>query len=111
MPPGVATGLAWTEAGGDVLYIEATLLPGSRGLKLTGQLGEVMKESASIARSLMMAQAAAIRHRPADCPAQRRSRSRSGRGGAEGRPERRRRDGDGTRIACSRTRRPGRTRR
>jgi ATP-dependent Lon protease len=57
MPPGVATGLAWTEAGGDVLYIEATLLPGTRGLKLTGQLGEVMKESAAIARSLMTAQA------------------------------------------------------
>src|SRR5262245_23143289 len=58
MPPGVATGLAWTEAGGDVLYIEASLIPGAHGLKLTGQLGEVMKESASIARSLMMAQAA-----------------------------------------------------
>jgi ATP-dependent Lon protease len=57
MPPGVATGLAWTEAGGDVLYIEATLLPGVRKLKLTGQLGEVMKESASIARSLLIAQA------------------------------------------------------
>jgi ATP-dependent Lon protease len=58
MPPGVATGLAWTEAGGDVLYIEATLLPGVRKLKLTGQLGEVMKESAVIARSLVMGQAA-----------------------------------------------------
>lgn len=57
MPPGVATGLAWTEAGGDVLYIEASLLPGSRKLKLTGQLGAVMKESAAIARSLMIAQA------------------------------------------------------
>jgi ATP-dependent Lon protease len=57
MPPGVATGLAWTEAGGDVLYIEATLLPGVRKLKLTGQLGAVMKESAAIARSLMIAQA------------------------------------------------------
>jgi ATP-dependent Lon protease len=57
MPPGVSTGLAWTEAGGDVLYIEASLLPGSKGLKLTGQLGEVMKESAAIARSLMIAQA------------------------------------------------------
>jgi len=57
MPPGVATGLAWTEAGGDVLYIEASLLPGAKGLKLTGQLGDVMKESASIARSLVMSQA------------------------------------------------------
>jgi ATP-dependent Lon protease len=57
LPPGVATGLAWTEAGGDVLYVEATRIPGLRGLKLTGQLGEVMKESVNIARSLMMAQA------------------------------------------------------
>lgn len=57
MPPGVATGLAWTEAGGDVLYIEASLIPGNRKMKLTGQLGEVMKESAAIARSLMIAQA------------------------------------------------------
>jgi ATP-dependent Lon protease len=57
LPPGVATGLAWTEAGGDVLYIEATLLPGVRKLKLTGQLGAVMKESASIARSLVMGHA------------------------------------------------------
>jgi ATP-dependent Lon protease len=57
MPPGVATGLAWTEAGGDVLYVEATRIPGLRGLKLTGQLGEVMKESVNIARSLMIAQA------------------------------------------------------
>jgi len=57
MPPGVATGLAWTESGGDVLFVEATRIPGLRGLKLTGQLGEVMKESVNIARSLMMAQA------------------------------------------------------
>ena len=46
LPAGVATGLAWTEAGGDVLYIEATLLPDGQGLTLTGQLGEVMQESA-----------------------------------------------------------------
>jgi ATP-dependent Lon protease len=49
LPPGVATGLAWTEAGGEVLYVEATLLPGGRGLTLTGQLGEVMQESANTA--------------------------------------------------------------
>jgi ATP-dependent Lon protease len=46
LEPGVATGLAWTEAGGDVLYVEARLLPGARGLRLTGQLGDVMRESA-----------------------------------------------------------------
>src|SRR5207237_992531 len=49
LPAGVSTGLAWTEAGGDVLYIEATLLPGSSGLTLTGQLGSVMQESARAA--------------------------------------------------------------
>ncbi|HYP53131.1 MAG TPA: endopeptidase La, partial [Pyrinomonadaceae bacterium] len=43
MPTGVATGMAWTEAGGALLFIEATLLPGGSGLTLTGQLGEVMR--------------------------------------------------------------------
>jgi ATP-dependent Lon protease len=51
LPAGVATGLAWTEAGGEVLYVEASLLPDGRGLSLTGQLGKVMKESARAARS------------------------------------------------------------
>ncbi len=54
---GVATGLAWTEAGGDVLYIESLLLPGRKELTLTGQLGEVMKESAQAARSHILSQA------------------------------------------------------
>ena len=58
MPAGVATGLAWTEAGGDVLYIESTLLPNGKGLTLTGQLGEVMQESAKIAQSYVWAHAA-----------------------------------------------------
>jgi ATP-dependent Lon protease len=49
--PGVATGLAWTPAGGDVLFIEATSMPGSGHLTITGQLGEVMKESAQAALS------------------------------------------------------------
>ncbi len=51
LSPGVATGLAWTEAGGDVLYVEATLLPDGRGVTLTGHLGEVMQESARAAHS------------------------------------------------------------
>src|SRR5205823_2230161 len=55
LPPGVATGLAWTEAGGEVLYIEATLLPESRHLRLTGQLGKVMRESAKAAQSYLWA--------------------------------------------------------
>jgi ATP-dependent Lon protease len=49
--PGVATGLAWTPAGGDVLFIEATAMPGSGKLTITGQLGDVMKESAQAALS------------------------------------------------------------
>src|ERR1051325_5210482 len=53
MPTGVATGMAWTESGGQLLFIEATLLPGSQGLTLTGQLGEVMQESARAARSYL----------------------------------------------------------
>jgi ATP-dependent Lon protease len=51
--PGVATGLAVTGAGGDVLFIEATSMPGDAGLTLTGQLGDVMKESAHIALSYL----------------------------------------------------------
>jgi len=50
--PGVATGLAWTPVGGDILFIEATRIPGQGKLILTGQLGDVMKESAQAALSL-----------------------------------------------------------
>jgi ATP-dependent Lon protease len=57
MPAGVATGMAWTEMGGEVLFIEATALPGGSGLTLTGQLGEVMKESAQAARSYLWSHA------------------------------------------------------
>jgi ATP-dependent Lon protease len=57
--PGVAIGLAWTPAGGDVLFIEASRMPGSGTLTLTGQLGEVMKESARAALSWFRAHAAA----------------------------------------------------
>jgi len=55
--PGVATGLAWTPVGGDTLFIEATYMPGSKGFKLTGQLGEVMQESGQIALSYIRAKA------------------------------------------------------
>jgi ATP-dependent Lon protease len=58
--PGVATGLAVTGAGGDVLFVEATAMDGEPGLTLTGQLGDVMKESAQIALSYVRANAAAL---------------------------------------------------
>jgi ATP-dependent Lon protease len=58
--PGVATGLAWTPVGGDILFIEASRMPGSSKLILTGQLGEVMKESAQAALSLVKARAARL---------------------------------------------------
>lgn len=52
-PPGVVTGLAWTPVGGDILFIEAAFMPGTGKLMLTGQLGDVMKESAKISQSLI----------------------------------------------------------
>ena len=58
--PGVATGLAWTPVGGDILFIEATRIPGNGKLILTGQLGEVMRESAQAALSIVKNRAAAI---------------------------------------------------
>ena len=63
--PGVATGLAWTPVGGDILFIEATRIPGSGKLILTGQLGEVMRESAQAALSLVKSSAAALGIDPA----------------------------------------------
>lgn len=56
LPPGVAAALAWTESGGDVLYVEAVSLPGGRDIQLTGQLGDVMRESAQAARSFIWSQ-------------------------------------------------------
>ena len=85
--PGVATGLAWTPAGGDVLFIEATAMPGSGKLTITGQLGDVMKESAQAALSYVRGH---WRDIAADLDAElvRRARHphpRSGRRGAQGR--------------------------
>ncbi|HEX8097480.1 MAG TPA: S16 family serine protease, partial [Pyrinomonadaceae bacterium] len=64
LPAGVATGMAWTEMGGEVLFIEATLLPGGSGLTTTGQLGSVMQESARAALSYLWAHAAEFDIRP-----------------------------------------------
>ena len=58
--PGVATGLAWTPAGGDILFIEATRIPGSGTLILTGQLGDVMRESAQAALSIVKNRAGSL---------------------------------------------------
>lgn len=60
VPPGVVTGLAWTPRGGDILFIESSLMPGTGKLILTGQLGDVMKESAQIALSLVRANLPAL---------------------------------------------------
>jgi ATP-dependent Lon protease len=58
--PGVATGLAWTPVGGDILFVEATRVPGRNKLILTGQLGDVMKESAQAALTLVKSRSAAL---------------------------------------------------
>jgi ATP-dependent Lon protease len=63
--PGVATGLAWTPVGGDILFIEATAAPGGGRLILTGQLGDVMKESAQAALSIVKNRAASYGVDPA----------------------------------------------
>ena len=100
--PGVATGLAVTGTGGDVLFVEATAAKGDEQLVLTGQLGDVMKESAQIALSLAAlagrASSASTRTRSsADVP-----RARAGRRDPEGRAERRHHDGDRARVAALR---------
>ena len=107
--PGVATGLAVTGLGGDVLYIEAGANDGEPGLQLTGQLGDVMKESAQIALSYVRSHAERIGRRPRRAePADPRARARGRR--PEGRPVGRRHDGhragvDGHRTAGPRRRR------
>jgi ATP-dependent Lon protease len=63
--PGVATGLAWTPVGGDILFIEATRIPGKGGLILTGQLGDVMRESAQAALTLVKSRASLLAIDPA----------------------------------------------
>ncbi|MBW2373094.1 MAG: endopeptidase La, partial [Deltaproteobacteria bacterium] len=55
--PGVAVGLAWTPAGGDILFVESSVMPGKGGLRLTGSLGDVMRESAEAARSWLRSHA------------------------------------------------------
>ena len=87
--PGVATGLAWTPVGGDILFIEATRIPGKGKLILTGQLGDVMKESAQAALSSCK-RGRRSGHRPAEFD-NRRTCSRAGRRHSQRRAQRRRR--------------------
>ena len=107
--PGVATGLAWTPVGGDILFIEATRTPGGGRLLLTGQLGEVMRESAQAALSLVKSQAAALEHRSGAVREERHPRPRAGRRHAQGRAERRRRHVHGADLAADRPRRSAAT--
>jgi len=62
--PGVATGLAWTSVGGDVLFIEATRMPGSKGFQVTGSVGSVMEESAQAALSYVRSKASSLKLDP-----------------------------------------------
>lgn len=59
--PGVATGLAWTPVGGDILFIEATKMPGNKSFMITGSIGKVMQESAQIALSLLRSKASDLK--------------------------------------------------
>ena len=87
--PGVATGLAWTPVGGDVLFVEAVAYPGDGKLQITGQLGDVMKESAAAALSYVRNARRRARCRREWFQRARHPRARAGRRDPEGRPERR----------------------
>ena len=104
---GVATGLAYTTVGGDVLFIEATAYPGRGRLKITGQLGEVMQESAQAALSWVRSHTERARRRAGVVHRARRPHPRPGGGGAEGRPVGGRDDGDRDRVARARRARRG----
>src|SRR5260370_26370468 len=62
--PGIATGLAWTPTGGEVLFVEATMVPGREGLLLTGMLGDVMRESAQAALAFVRSSASRLERDP-----------------------------------------------
>ena len=91
---GVATGLAWTATGGDVLFVEASPCRARGGSTLTGQLGDVMKESAQAALSCARSHARASRHHGRVLRGQRPARARAGGRDPEGRPVGRHHDGD-----------------
>ena len=107
--PGVATGLAVTGAGGDVLFIEATSMDGEAGLTLTGQLGDVMKESARIALSYIESHADELEISPDDAEPEVPP-PRACRCGAEGWPVGRDHHDNGAGVAAVRTEREARSR-
>ena len=101
-------GLAWTPVGGDILFIEATRTPGSGRLILTGQLGEVMRESAQAALSLVKSHGGDARHRSGAVREERHPRPRAGRRHAQGRAERGRGHVHGADLAADRPHHPQR---
>ena len=98
--PGVATGLAVTGTGGDVLFVEATSVPGGSSLELTGQLGDVMKESAKIALSYVQGHTADLGIDPAAFENRGIPHPRSRGRDPQGRAERRRDHGHGAGVAA-----------
>ena len=106
--PGVATGLSWTAAGGEVLYIEASQMFGKKGLTLTGQLGDVMKESAQTALSLGARPRAPARHRGLVLRARGPAPARARGSDPQGRPVGRHHARDRDRVAPHRAARCGR---
>ena len=106
--PGVATGLSWTAAGGEVLYIEASQMFGKKGLTLTGQLGDVMKESAQTALKLVPRPRPTARDRGVVLRARRPAPARARRRHPEGRPVGRRHPHHRDRVTSDRPARASR---
>ena len=106
---GQVVGLAWTEVGGDLLTIEAAVMPGKGNIIRTGQLGDVMKESVEAARSVVRSRVAPARHQGRDVREARHPHPRARRRDAEGRPERGCGDDDGLRVGAHRHSRCGPT--
>ena len=99
---GQVVGLAWTEVGGDLLTIEAAVMPGKGNIIRTGSLGDVMKESVEAARSVVRSRARRLGIKDEMFEKTRHPHPRARRRDAQGRPERRRRDDDGVRVGADR---------